>query len=159
MNMFEDFEIPEQVFCHQSRIAILKYDNKHYAAKIIDEFICFDESFIVKDLKLRIPRSHIVQVGEDYFNRFLATAFKLMSKLNCVHPLEVLNPLRKTLRRIKRKLVQINPNNSALVWYLTNLQDMIKDMWAAARNNYMRMLCEKRIIRKDNEILFDNHIS
>jgi hypothetical protein len=151
--MFEDLEVPEQAYYHQSRIAIFHYEEKKYSAKIIDEFFKFDEPFVVKDMKLIIPRSHITQIGEDYFTRFLASAFKLMSKRNCQHPLEVLNPLRKKLRRIKRKLLRINPNNSALVWYLNNLQEMIKDMWTAARNHCLRKMTNQRIFRQDNGIL------
>lgn len=157
--MFEDLEVPEQAYSNHSRIAIFRYDAKHYGAKIIDELIFFDQPFLVKDMRLTIPKSHFEQVGADYFSKFLATAFKLMSKPSCEHPLAVLNPLRKKLRRIKRKLVRINPNNSALCWYLQNLYDMLKNMWLAAKNNYLRYLCESRQLRMDTEILSASHIT
>lgn len=159
--MFEDLEVPEQAYSHQSRLAILRYDNRKYGAKIIDGFFEFEKPFLVKDMKLSIPRSYVRMMGEDYFAKFMAMAFKLMSKPNCPHPLAVLSPLRKKLRRIKLRLLRINSKNpnAALSWYLTNLQEMIKDMWLAAKNNYARWLCDQRIIRKDNEILDAHFIS
>lgn len=158
--MFEHYpEVPAQAYSHQTRIAIFRYDKNSYDAKIIDEFFALDQQFIVKDIKLNIPRSHIERVGKEYF-RFLALAFKLMSKQNCCHPLAVLKPLRRKLHKIKRKLIQINPGdaNTALCWYLACLYDTIKEMWSAARNNYVRFLCNQRTIRKDTELLNATHL-
>lgn len=151
--MFEDLEVPEQAYSHQSRIAIFRFDDKSYDAAIIDDSFYLHQPFIVKDLKLTIPRSHVQQIGEKYFSNFLATAFKLMSKPGCESPLAVLKPLRKKLRRIKLRLVRINPNNSALSWYLENLLSMVKEMWLAAKNNYLRWLTERNCILKDEAIL------
>lgn len=156
--MLEDLGIPEQVFSSCPRIAIFRYDRKSYGAKIVDEYLDFDKSFIVKELNLDIPRSYVTLIGEEYFNKFFASAFKLMSRPNCPHPLAVLNPLRKKLRKIKRKLLGINPNNPALGYYLCRLLNMIKDMWDAAKNNHLRFLVEQRMCRKDTEILFANHL-
>lgn len=157
--MLKDLGIPEQAFSSGPRIAIFRFDRKSYGAKIIDEFLDFDKDFIVKEMKLEIPRSYVVSVGEEYFNKFFATAFKLMSRPGCPHPLSVLNPLRKKFRKIKRKFLRNYPNNSTLRFCLEGLQKMIREMWIAAKNNHLRFLCDQRLIRKDYEILLANHLS